>query len=171
MFEPRTHVCRCVCATALALLAVVGCKTAGSDAQPPIFSEPSLVPVEEPSPPPPAGARAVPLALPLPPPPPPAPLADELKPIRGGAKALPPYLGPDPCHMALTGDSPVAKACSEGGERRAMDLMQLFVKRAQAEGFKFKCATCHVDEDDRSRLAPNADAEFRKLLFLARPGD
>jgi hypothetical protein len=156
---------------ALALLAVVGCKTAGSDAPPPIFSEPSLVPVDEPSPPPAPAARALPLAMPLPPPPPPAPLAEELKPIRGGAKALPPYLGPDPCHMALTGDSPVAKACSEGGERRAMDLMQLFVKRAQAEGFKFKCATCHVDEDDRSRLAPNADADFRKLLFLARPGD
>jgi hypothetical protein len=162
-----THVCRFVCwmALAIAVGSGWGCKTAGSDAAAPIFVEPSLTPVEEVRPAP------TPVAIPLPPPPPPAPLAEELKPIRGGSKALPPYLGPDPCHMALTGDSPVAKACSEGGERRAMDLMQLFVKRAQAEGFKFKCATCHVDEDDRSRLAPNADVEFRKLLFLARPGD
>jgi hypothetical protein len=73
--------------------------------------------------------------------------------------------------MALTGDSPVAQACSEGGERKAMDLMQLFVKRARAEGFTFKCATCHIDEDDKTRLAPNADVDFRKLLFLARPED
>jgi hypothetical protein len=160
------HSCRSVCLVALALS---GCSTAGSDAQPPpIFSEPSLTPVEEPRRPPAAPAPAI---L-LPPPPPVAPaFAEELKPVRGGAKALPPYLGPDPCHMALTGESPVAKACSEGGERRAIDLMQLFVKRAQAEGFHFKCATCHIDEDDRTRLAPNADAEFRKLLFLARPGD
>ena len=98
-------------------------------------------------------------------------LAEPLIPVRGGAKALPPYRGPYPCRMALTGESPVAKACSEGGERQAMDLMQSFVKRARAEGFKFVCGDCHIDEDDRTKLAPQADAEFRKLLFLARPAD
>ena len=157
-----TDVCPSLCLVALCLL---GCKTADAEAPPPpIFGEPGTTPVDEPRRPAPAPARL------LPPPPPASPaFSEELKPIRGGARALPPYLGPDPCHMALTGDSPVAKACSDGGERRAIDLMQLFVKRAQAEGFSFKCATCHVDEDDRSRLAPNADVEFRKLLFLAHP--
>jgi formate-dependent nitrite reductase cytochrome c552 subunit len=71
--------------------------------------------------------------------------------------------------MALTGESPVARACSDGGLRGAMELMQTFVKRAKAEGMTFVCTDCHVEEDDYSRLAPNADAEFRKLLFLARP--
>ncbi len=159
-----TDACPTLCLVALVLL---GCKTPDSEAPPPpIFSEPSTTPVDEPR----RAAPAPPARLLLPPPPPVSPaFSEDLKPVRGGAKALAPYLGPDPCHMALTGDSPVAKACSEGGERRAMDLMQLFVKRAQAEGFPFKCATCHIDEDDRSRLAPNADVEFRKLLFLARP--
>jgi hypothetical protein len=172
---------------AVGLVMPGACKTGGGEAAPaPIFSEPSLsAPAEEPRPllvptttmptptsTPPLGAPA-PLAAPtpraLPVPATATALAEALKPVRGGAKVLPPYLGPDPCRMALTGASPVAKACSEGGERRAMDLMQLFVKRARAEGFPFDCHTCHVDEDDRTRLAPNADVEFRKLLFLARP--
>jgi hypothetical protein len=137
------------------------CKTGGSDVPTPVLSEPSLTtPTEEPPP-----SRTVE------PPPPPPMLAEQLKPVRGGAKVLPPYNGPDPCKMALTGESPVAKACSAGGERQALDLMQLFVKRARAEGFNFVCGDCHVDEDDRSKLAPTADAEFRKLLFLARPPD
>jgi len=149
---------------------LIGCKTGGSDAPAAPFSEPSLQPPSgEPGPRPTPAVPPVPL---LPPPAPPVPLlAEELMPVRGGAKVLPPYLGPDPCKMALTGDSPVAKACSDGGERRAIDMMTLFVKRARAEGFNFKCGTCHLDEDDRSKLAPNADAEFRKLLFLARPED
>ena len=149
----------------------IGCKTGGSEAPTPIFSEPSLsAPAEESRPDPATAPAPAPAQLALPPPPPPV-LAEELKPVRGGAKVLPPYVGPDPCRMALTGDSPVARACSEGGERKALDLMQLFVKRARAEGFNFKCATCHIDEDDKTRLAPNADADFRKLLFLARPED
>jgi hypothetical protein len=73
--------------------------------------------------------------------------------------------------MALTGTSPVAKACSQGGSKKAMEMMLTFVKRARAEGIVFQCADCHPDEDDFSVLAPDADTEFRKLLFLARPGD
>jgi nitrate/TMAO reductase-like tetraheme cytochrome c subunit len=73
--------------------------------------------------------------------------------------------------MALMGDSPVAKACSESGVRGAMELMQTFVKRAKAEGITFVCTDCHVDEDDYSKLTAIADREFRKLLFLARPPD
>ncbi|HEY2902008.1 MAG TPA: hypothetical protein VGL59_15615 [Polyangia bacterium] len=111
----------------------------------------------------------------LPPPPvvtPAAPiLAETLQPVRGGARALPAYHGARPCKMALTGSSPVAKACSDGGIKKALDLMQLFVKRAKKEGFVFQCADCHPDEDDLSVLAPDADSRFRELLFLARPPD
>jgi hypothetical protein len=126
--------------------------------------------------PPPEAAREVEAPPPpaqVPPPivPPPSILSEGLQPVRGGAHVLPPYRGPRPCKMALTGTSPVAKACSQGGSKKAMDMMLTFVKRARAEGIVFQCADCHPDEDDFSVLAPDADAEFRKLLFLARPGD
>jgi hypothetical protein len=104
-----------------------------------------------------------------PPVPPTSVFAEPIAPVRGGKRVLPPYRGPEPCKMALTGDSPVAQACSDGGLRRAMELMQTFVKRAKAEGITFVCTDCHVEEDDYSRLTPIADGEFRKLLFLARP--
>lgn len=101
----------------------------------------------------------------------PEPAAETLPPVRGGARVLPPYRGPEPCRMALLGESPVAQACSARGVRGALDLMQAFVKRAKAEGIVFACVDCHVDEDDYTNLRPRADAEFRKLLFLARPED
>jgi hypothetical protein len=110
----------------------------------------------------------------LPPPPMalnPSIMLERLEPVRGGAKHLPAYRGPGPCKMALTGSSPVAKACSQGGTRKAIELMQTFVRRAKAEGFVFQCADCHPDEDDFSKLAPDADNQFRELLFLARPAD
>jgi hypothetical protein len=94
---------------------------------------------------------------------------EPVQPVRGGARVLPPYLGPDPCQMALRGESPVAKACSTGGKRAAIELMQTFVSRAKAEGIEFECVDCHADEDDYTHLKPQADVEFRKLLFLARP--
>jgi hypothetical protein len=100
---------------------------------------------------------------------PPSLLSEVLPPVRGGARVLPAYRGSQPCKMALTGDSPVAKACSERGLRGALDLMETFVKRAKGEGFEFACVDCHADEDDYTNLTPQADGEFRKLLFLARP--
>jgi hypothetical protein len=98
-------------------------------------------------------------------------LSEALPPVRGGARVLPAYRGPEPCKMALLGESPVAKVCSKRGLRGALELMQSFVKRAKAEGITFTCTDCHVDEDDYMNLRPEADAEFRKLLFLARPED
>lgn len=98
-------------------------------------------------------------------------LSESVRPVRGGPKVLPAYHGEDPCKMALVGDSPVAKSCSEGGIRKATEMMQMFVKRARAEGIVFVCTDCHPDEDDFSKLAPGVDVEFRKLLFLARPAD
>jgi hypothetical protein len=73
--------------------------------------------------------------------------------------------------MALLGESPVARACSAGGRRGAIELMQTFVRRANAEGFAYQCVDCHADEDDYMHLKPQADTEFRKLLFLSRPAD
>jgi hypothetical protein len=126
------------------------------DPNPPASSYPAVVP--------PAGERQTPAEAP-------SVFNERLTPVRGGERVLPAYRGKDPCKMALRGESPVAKACSQGGLKKANDLMNSFVKRAAAEGFKFVCLDCHPDEDDFSKLAPNADLEFRKLLFLARPED
>jgi hypothetical protein len=98
-------------------------------------------------------------------------LSERLEPVRGGDQMLPPYHGPNPCKMALTGHSPVAKACSDGGTQKALQMMQTFIRRSKAQGIIFQCIDCHPDDDDYSKLAPGADDEFRKLLFLARPAD
>jgi hypothetical protein len=145
----------------VSLLALGGCKTTLPKEDP----ETVLAPV----PPPEAAQTESPPASSAEVTPPPNILLERLEPVRGGARVLPPYLGPEPCQMALTGESPVARACSAGGKRGAIELMQTFVKRAKAEGFDFQCVDCHVDEDDYMHLRPEADAEFRKLLFLARP--
>src|SRR5882757_2528935 len=87
--------------------------------------------------PPPEAPREITAPAPLMPAPPavaPSILSESLQPVRGGTHVLPPYRGPRPCKMALTGTSPVAKACSQGGSKKAMDMMLTFVKRAKAEG-------------------------------------
>ena len=96
-------------------------------------------------------------------------LNEPLAPVRGGQRVLPAYHGADPCQMALLGESPVAKACSDGGKKGAIMMMQTFVKRARENGIVFECVDCHPVEDDFSKLSSEADMEFRKLLFLARP--
>ena len=47
--------------------------------------------------------------------------------------------------------------------------MVCLINSSVEEGIKFDCADCHPVEDEYSKLAPEADLEFRKLLFLARP--
>ena len=145
----------------MSLLALGGCKTTLPKEEP----ETVIAPAPWPTP-----ARTEVQATPsVEVPPRPDILLEPLQPVRGGARVLPPYLGPDPCQMALLGESPVAQACSAGGKRGAIELMQTFVRRANAEGFEYQCVDCHADEDDYMHLKPQADTEFRKLLFLARP--
>jgi hypothetical protein len=145
----------------MSLLALGGCKATLSEAEPAVV----VAPAPSPSP----VQTKVPAASSIEVTDRPNILLEPLDPVRGGARVLPPYLGPDPCQMALEGESPVAQACSVAGKRGAIDLMQTFVKRAKAEGLEFQCVDCHADEDDYTHLKPEADVEFRKLLFLARP--
>jgi hypothetical protein len=145
----------------ISLLALGGCKATLPKAEPEVVAAPAPSPAPAPPEAPAASSNEVA--------PQPNILLERLEPVRGGARVLPPYLGPDPCQMALEGESPVARACSAGGKRGAIELMQTFVKRAKAEGFDFQCVDCHADEDDYMHLKPEADVEFRKLLFLARP--
>lgn len=149
-----------LCASALSLLCLSACKTNRPKDDETILVDPNLQdPPDESSSS--QAATETPVQSPI--------LSEPLQPVRGGLRVLPPYRGPDPCQMALAGESPVAKACSEGGRRKAIEMMTLFVKRAKAEGIIFVCADCHADEDDFSKLTSRAEAEFRKLLFLARP--
>jgi hypothetical protein len=145
----------------ISVLALGGCKTTLPKEEPEtvVVPAPSLAPARNEAP----AASSVEVAAQ------PDILAEPLQPVRGGSRVLPPYLGPEPCQMALRGESPVARACSANGKRGAIELMQTFVRRANAEGFAFECVDCHADEDDYMHLKPQADVEFRKLLFLARP--
>jgi hypothetical protein len=146
----------------LSLFALGGCKTTLPKEEPDAVFAPSPSPTRV--------TTEVPAASSIEPRPQPSNiLLEPLQPVRGGVRVLPPYLGPDPCQMALAGESPVAQACSSRGKRGAIELMQAFVKRAMDEGFEFQCVDCHADEDDYTQLKPEADVEFRKLLFLARP--
>jgi hypothetical protein len=145
----------------IALLSLDACKTPNPKEDEVIFINPTTQPSTDDAPSPTSHPTQ----------PQPSILSEPVRPVRGGPKVLPAYHGEDPCKMALVGDSPVAKSCSEGGIRRATEMMQMFVKRARAEGIVFVCTDCHPDEDDFSKLAPGVDVEFRKLLFLARPAD
>jgi hypothetical protein len=147
----------------LSCLAFVACKTSRQKDDAVVV----LVDTEAP----PAPTELVPAGPSDPVPEKPSVMSEVLPPVRGGAKVLPPYRGPEPCQMALLGESPVAKACSQKGVRGAMELMQTFVRRAKKEGFNYVCTDCHADEDDYMHLTPRAEPEFRKLLFLARPED
>ena len=148
------------------VVSVSACKTARPMEGPTILVEPNLSPPGDPHDEEPASgeSRPAPLLARHP-----SLAAEPLTPVRGGARVLAPYRGPEPCQMALTGDSPVARACSEGGQRKAIDLMQDFVKRAKTQNIVFQCGDCHLDEDDYMKLTPHADAQFRKLLFIVHP--
>ncbi len=75
-----------------------------------------------------------------------------------------PYAGADPCTRSKKGDSPVVKACAEGGLRKAKDLMKTMVKQAKAAGVKFSCDDCHKDDEDFAKLTSDAPEKFQKLL-------
>jgi hypothetical protein len=70
-----------------------------------------------------------------------------------------------PCRTAR-GDSPVAKACAEGGVVRAKESMRAMVKQGRAAGTRFMCDDCHNDDEHYDQLAPDAKQKFAKLLSL-----
>jgi hypothetical protein len=72
-----------------------------------------------------------------------------------------------PCRIAK-GDSPVAKACAEGGVVRAKQSMRALVKQARDRGTSFMCEDCHQDVERYELLQPEAKAKFAKLLAATR---
>jgi hypothetical protein len=77
--------------------------------------------------------------------------------------------GTGQCKLAIKGDSPVARACAEGGLMRAKQTMRGLVKKAKSAGVKFECEDCHVDDNSFERLSPDAKGKFAKLLDATRP--
>jgi hypothetical protein len=67
------------------------------------------------------------------------------------------------CTVATAGDSPVAKACAQGGRDEAKKVMKDAVKTAKANGKTFTCEGCHKDLESFT-LTPNAKADFPKLM-------
>ena len=71
------------------------------------------------------------------------------------------------CTIATKGDSPIAKACAEGGQKAAAKKMKELVKAAKAKGTKFTCDGCHEDMET-FKLNADAGKGFAKLLEAAK---
>jgi hypothetical protein len=67
------------------------------------------------------------------------------------------------CRIAK-GESPVAKACVEGGLMKAKQTMRAMIKEARAAGARFECDDCHSDDSAYDKLTPEARDKFAKLL-------
>ena len=64
----------------------------------------------------------------------------------------------------MDGDSPVDKACREGGLKAAKTAMKGLLKDARANGARFDCDDCHINEEDYAQLSQGTDEKFAKLL-------
>ena len=71
------------------------------------------------------------------------------------------------CRVAR-GDSPVARACQEGGLIAAKQTMRKLVREGKSNGTHFECADCHPDDDAYDRLNADARDKFNRLLAAAR---
>ena len=69
------------------------------------------------------------------------------------------------CKLATEGDSPVAKACADGGIRPAKKVMKKMLKAAKKKGEKMDCDGCHPD-DDYGKLTDDGKEKFEELLKL-----
>jgi hypothetical protein len=93
----------------------------------------------------------------------PQPPAAKTRPRRAAAA----YGGSDPCELAIRGDSPVGRACREGGIKAAKSAMKDLVRRAKAGGLRLDCDDCHASPDDYGDLKSDARQKFSKLLAAA----
>jgi hypothetical protein len=74
----------------------------------------------------------------------------------------------EPCKLATKGDSPVARACKEGGVEQAKKLMRsMRAKVNQYRNPRINCKDCHDhDADDRFDTLTK-DGRDRFTAFLA----
>jgi hypothetical protein len=74
------------------------------------------------------------------------------------------YAADEPCKLATKGDSRVAKACAEGGIKKAKAEMKEMVKQGKAAGVKMDCDDCHKDDVHYDQLTAEGKDKFKKLL-------
>ncbi len=74
---------------------------------------------------------------------------------------------PEPCTIAVRGESPIAKACKEGGVRAAKRAMKDMVRSAREKGMAAECSDCHKGADDWT-LTKTAQEKFRRMLELTK---
>jgi hypothetical protein len=85
--------------------------------------------------------------------------------VAPGARAAPEQ---EPCKLAK-GDSPMAKACAEGGIRKAKEVMKGLVRDARKAGVKMECDECHKDPTRYEVLADDARDKLKNLMQAAAP--
>jgi hypothetical protein len=78
------------------------------------------------------------------------------------------YKGPDPCKLATGNETPVDKACREGGIKAAKVAMKEMLRTGRKAGLKNECDDCHTADDDYSKLSKDAEGKFAKLLEAVR---
>jgi hypothetical protein len=118
-----------------------------------------------PLPPEPPTDASAPLLTQTPPPAPPTPEpATAARPRAPAARTVSTYTGPAPCKHALKGDSPIVRACAEGGIASAKATMKKLVKDGRAAGMKLTCESCHASEQDFSKLQKDAHGKLDRLL-------
>jgi hypothetical protein len=69
----------------------------------------------------------------------------------------------DKCTIATKGDSPVAKACADGGIAKAKTVMKEMSKDAKKAGMKTECDDCHKN-DTNYELTKDGKEKFQKML-------
>jgi hypothetical protein len=88
--------------------------------------------------------------------------------VLGSASALLaepiPSKGQEPCKAATGTDSPVDKACREGGIPAAKATMKQLLRDGRKAGIKHECDDCHTADDDYSKLTKDAQEKLAKLL-------
>jgi hypothetical protein len=96
----------------------------------------------------------------------PAPAPTPVEASSAGSSSPSSRWGEDPqeCRRAIKGDSPVARACRQGGVRSAKATMKELVKQGQVAGMRLACDDCHLDGVDFAQLSPDAPERFRSLL-------
>jgi hypothetical protein len=74
----------------------------------------------------------------------------------------------EPCKLATKGDSPVAKACREGGFQAARKLMKdMKVKVNQGRTTRVDCKDCHDHDEDGHYDTLTKDGRERFTALLA----
>jgi hypothetical protein len=69
-----------------------------------------------------------------------------------------------PCKLATKGDTRVAKACTDGGIKKAKAVMKEMLKEGKTAGVKMDCDDCHKDDTHYDQLTAEAKDKFKKLV-------